>query len=85
MNVHTRIITKYNTDHQRICDIFAKYWHLLLGDDKVAKFIPSVPSITYRWGHSNRDRLVHSNFRPIQQDREPIPGTTRCHKCKECP
>lgn len=48
-STNTRIITKYGkygTEHQEVYNIFAKYWYLLLGDEKVAKFVSSVPSIT---------------------------------------
>lgn len=43
-NSHTRIITQYNSVHQKIGNILAKYWYLLKEDENVAKFItPTLP------------------------------------------
>lgn len=43
-------------------NILAKYWHVLYNYKKIAKFIDSYPSCSFKRGLSNKDQVTNFHF-----------------------
>lgn len=53
-----RLITRFSGQHRQVRNVSNKYWHLLVADDVVSKYVSPYPQITYRRSQSLKDHLV---------------------------
>lgn len=82
----TRFITTYTEQHKDLKAILGKAWPILLNDDKINKFIPPYPQITYRKAKSIKDQIIssHYNENPNKICCKTV-GTFKCGTCPQCP
>lgn len=81
----TRIIPRFNKQHNAVRRIIAKYWQLLQIDPTLNPHIPSYPAVTYRKAKSLKDQLVQSEFvGSFRSDPCKHLGTFTCGGCPLC-
>lgn len=82
-----RLITTYNSQHNKVKEILNRHWYLLTNDAILNKYVKNYPEITFRRAKSIRDKVTRSHFDTLNgvgESQGQTNGTWKCEKCDFC-